>query len=70
MSDPAKYSVRTLAELHGLSIARVDAVLRLKGLEEEWRKVSLRSGFVWCRDVARRMSPNRLVFKMPVRAHG
>ncbi|KAH9849276.1 eukaryotic mitochondrial regulator protein-domain-containing protein [Lenzites betulinus] len=39
MRDPATYNVRFLAQQHGLSIARVDAILRLKGLEESWRKV-------------------------------
>ena len=42
MADPAKSDVRHLAQRHGLSIARVDAILRLKGLEEHWRKVSSR----------------------------
>lgn len=40
MRDPEKFNVRVLAQRHGLSIARVDAILRLKGLEEQWRKVS------------------------------
>ena len=39
MADPSKNNVRQLAALHGLSIARVDAILRLKGLEEHWKKV-------------------------------
>ncbi|KAI1793146.1 eukaryotic mitochondrial regulator protein-domain-containing protein [Ganoderma leucocontextum] len=41
IADPAVFNVRVLAQRHGLSIARVDAILRLKGLEEHWRKV-------WC----------------------
>ncbi|EKM61410.1 uncharacterized protein PHACADRAFT_204581 [Phanerochaete carnosa HHB-10118-sp] len=46
MSDPTKNNVRELAALHGLSIARVDAVLRLKGLEEHWKKGKrLQTGF-------------------------
>ena len=40
MSDPMLYSVRTLAAEHHLSIKRVDAILRLKGLEQHWIKVS------------------------------
>lgn len=40
MANPAENTVRALASLHGLSIARVDAILRLKGLEEHWKKVS------------------------------
>ncbi|KAI8990591.1 eukaryotic mitochondrial regulator protein-domain-containing protein [Trametes punicea] len=49
MFDPAKFNVRALAQRHGLSIARVDAILRLKGLEEQWRKVrgkQLQTGFL------------------------
>lgn len=42
MTDPSKNNVRELAALHGLSIARVDAILRLKGLEEHWKKVRVR----------------------------
>lgn len=38
--DPQKFSVRTLAQLHGVSMKRIDAVLRLKGMEDAWRKVS------------------------------
>lgn len=47
MADPTKNSVRELAALHGLSIARVDAILRLKGLEEHWKKEGkqLQTGF-------------------------
>ena len=64
MKDPDTYSVRNLAELHGLSLKRVDAILRLKGLEQAWIKVS----FLCRTSVARRaqpsmMSPNRLVLK-------
>ncbi|KAI0363051.1 hypothetical protein BV20DRAFT_1007847 [Pilatotrama ljubarskyi] len=47
MLDPAKFNVRVLAQRHGLSIARVDAILRLKGLEEHWRKnKQLQTGFL------------------------
>ncbi len=40
MANPAVNGVRALAERYGLSIKRVDAILRLKGLEEHWKKVS------------------------------
>lgn len=40
MENPSKNGVRELAAMHGLSIKRVDAILRLKGLEEHWKKVS------------------------------
>ncbi|KAI0828914.1 eukaryotic mitochondrial regulator protein-domain-containing protein [Trametes gibbosa] len=48
MRDPATFNVRFLAQQHGLSIARVDAILRLKGLEESWRKENkqLQTGFL------------------------
>lgn len=39
MSDPAVYTVRKLSELYNISIRRVDAILRLKGLEAYWKKV-------------------------------
>jgi hypothetical protein len=37
--DPMVNNVRSLAARHGISIRRVDAILRLKGLEESWKKV-------------------------------
>lgn len=40
MSNPAVYTVRKLSERHSISLKRVDAILRLKGLEEHWKKVS------------------------------
>ncbi|KAJ8483155.1 hypothetical protein ONZ51_g4888 [Trametes cubensis] len=47
MLDPVQYDVRKLAQRHGLSIARVDAILRLKGLEEHWKKgKQLQTGFL------------------------
>lgn len=70
MADPERSSARNLAERYGLSIARTDAILRLKGLEAQWRKVSPHFAFVFPRDVARRMSSIRLVFKMPFRVDG
>ena len=41
MQNPVEYGVRQLAALYGLSIKRVDAILRLKGLEQHWKKVCL-----------------------------
>lgn len=51
MQNPAQNSVRRLAELHGLSIKRVEAILRLKGLEEHWKQVS-RWLLRWTRRIA------------------
>jgi hypothetical protein len=39
MANPKANSVRSLASRYHLSIKRVDAILRLKGLEESWIKV-------------------------------
>jgi len=39
MANPEANSVRNLASRYHLSIKRVDAILRLKGLEENWTKV-------------------------------
>ena len=39
MADPETNSVRILAERNHLSMKRVDAILRLKGLEEHWKQV-------------------------------
>lgn len=41
MSDPKTHSVRALAAAHGLSLKRVDAILRLKGLEEHFKQVRI-----------------------------
>lgn len=64
MENPAQHSARALAELHGLSIKRVEAILRLKGLEEHWKKVCIRvrSSAISCSRTIR-MNLNRLVFK-------
>jgi hypothetical protein len=43
MTDPEKNSVRVLAQRNHLSMQRVDAILRLKGLEEHWKQVGARS---------------------------
>ncbi|KAF5323422.1 hypothetical protein D9611_005541 [Ephemerocybe angulata] len=39
MSDPEGNSVRVLSQRYNLSIKRVDAILRLKGMERDWRQV-------------------------------
>ena len=39
--DPKVNNVRALAARHGISIKRVDAILRLKGLEASWKKVRI-----------------------------
>jgi hypothetical protein len=41
LSDPSEWNVRKLSEKFGISVARVEAVLRLKELEESWKKVKL-----------------------------
>lgn len=41
MTDPELNSIRRLATRHSISIKRVDAILRLKGMEESWKKVHL-----------------------------
>jgi hypothetical protein len=48
MADPEANSVRALAARHHLSIKRIDAILRLKGLEESWKKdgKSIQTGFM------------------------
>ncbi|TFK26676.1 hypothetical protein FA15DRAFT_667149 [Coprinopsis marcescibilis] len=47
MSDPEMYSVRALAQKYNLSIKRVDAILRLKGLERAYTKNKrLQTGFL------------------------
>jgi hypothetical protein len=40
MEDPVNNSERALAARFHISIKRVDAILRLKGLELDWMKVS------------------------------
>jgi hypothetical protein len=39
MANPEQNSVRVLAGKYYLSMKRVDAILRLKGLEEHWKQV-------------------------------
>ncbi|RXW17044.1 hypothetical protein EST38_g8818 [Candolleomyces aberdarensis] len=47
MSDPQANSVRVLSQRYNLSLKRVDAILRLKGLERAWRKgKQLQTGFL------------------------
>ncbi len=41
MLNPTENNVRHLAGRYGISMKRVDAILRLKGLERQWIKVSL-----------------------------
>lgn len=38
MEDPKTNSARALSQRHGISMKRVDAILRLKGMEEAWLK--------------------------------
>ncbi|KAL4070541.1 eukaryotic mitochondrial regulator protein-domain-containing protein [Scleroderma citrinum] len=47
MTDPETNSVRALSSKHNISLKRVDAILRLKGLEEAWKKEGkpLQTGF-------------------------
>ncbi len=61
MGDPNKNSVRVLSQRYHLSLKRVDAILRLKGLEHAWYKVNIDNS-PFC-DL---MSPKyfRLVLKM------
>lgn len=60
MLDPEMNNVRALAARHGISIKRVDAILRLKGLEESWKKVRIFLP-VSCVDVSR---PVRMMSKI------
>ncbi|KIY73504.1 hypothetical protein CYLTODRAFT_365523 [Cylindrobasidium torrendii FP15055 ss-10] len=47
MRDPVKYSLRELARLFHMSIGRVDAILRMKGMEKDWVKdIPLQTGFL------------------------
>jgi hypothetical protein len=64
MTDPNTNSVRVLAGRYHLSMKRVDAILRLKGLEEHWKQVRTRSFRCLVLSGARYvMSVYRLVFK-------
>lgn len=51
MLDPMVNTVRALATRHGISLKRVDAILRLKGLEASWKKVRICSSVFLCTDV-------------------
>lgn len=44
--DNQKFSVRRLAKRFNLSLKRVDAILRLKGMEKDWIKVGCASMFL------------------------
>ncbi|ESK92159.1 mucin-like protein [Moniliophthora roreri MCA 2997] len=48
MEDPKKNSVRALSQRYHVSLKRVDAILRLKGMEHAWvkEKKPLQTGFV------------------------
>ncbi|KAF4611978.1 hypothetical protein D9613_004120 [Agrocybe pediades] len=66
--DPLKHSPRKLAGSLNMSLKRVDAILRLKGLERQFQKVSLISSlslFDLQRKNGRMMLYSRLVFKTP-----
>jgi hypothetical protein len=39
MSDPKVNSVRKLSQQFNVSMKRLDAILRLKGMEDDWKKV-------------------------------
>jgi hypothetical protein len=41
MADPIKNSVRDLSQVYHLSIKRVDAILRLKGLEHSFVRTTV-----------------------------
>ncbi|RDB29607.1 hypothetical protein Hypma_016018 [Hypsizygus marmoreus] len=46
MHDPEKNNVRALSQRYHLSLKRVDAILRLKGMETDWVKgIPLQTGF-------------------------
>jgi len=64
MTNPQVNTVRDLSGRYHLSIKRVDAILRLKGLEESWTKVCLPClvslARFWQNDVLQ-----RLVLKTP-----
>ncbi|KAI6048008.1 hypothetical protein EDC04DRAFT_2620951 [Pisolithus marmoratus] len=60
---PKANSVRALSSRHNISIKRVDAILRLKGLEEAWKKgkplqTGFTSGMEWLLAVPQ---PNEIV---------
>jgi hypothetical protein len=40
-ADPANNNTRVLSEQFGLSIKRVEAILKLKALEDQWKTVSI-----------------------------
>lgn len=41
MADPETNSIRALSQKFHVSLGRVDAILRLKGMQHDWVKVSL-----------------------------
>lgn len=52
MSNPEANSVRVLSSRHNISIKRVDAILRLKGLEAAWKKASLGICYRFCTPIS------------------
>ncbi|KAF8240766.1 hypothetical protein L208DRAFT_1383682 [Tricholoma matsutake] len=53
MQDPIKNNVRSLSQIHHLSLKRVDAILRLKGMENAWIKVTVYSMVFSCTESSR-----------------
>ena len=47
MSNPKRFNVRVLSLAFGISLKRVDAILRLKGLENSWKEVSIGFSFLF-----------------------
>ncbi|KAI5124118.1 hypothetical protein M0805_000931 [Coniferiporia weirii] len=60
MSNPKKFNVRVLSVAFGISLKRIDAILRLKGLERSWKVgKELQTGFV--DGMERMLQPTELV---------
>ncbi|THH01112.1 hypothetical protein EW145_g6970 [Phellinidium pouzarii] len=60
MSNPQKFNVSVLSVAFGISMKRIDAILRLKGLEESWKKgKELQTGFAV--GMERMLKPTELV---------
>jgi len=60
MRDPEENSVRVLSQKYHIGLKRIDAILRLKGLESAWKKVCL---FFLVNSTTVEMMRLRLVFK-------
>jgi hypothetical protein len=63
ISDPVENSVRQLSLRYNISLKRVDAILRLKGLEHSWYKVGTTSTIFAFRMSQKKKTIIRLVFK-------